>query len=742
MCLDQVADARLRPCNHTLCRGCLTLWRRQAAAQGKAAATCPFCRSDIRTYRAHAGPSAGPGAAGNAGTGAGRQRGGEQEVELALPPLTWPKQQQQQQGVPRAPLPAAARPVVVWLRRDLRLRDNPALDFAARSGRPVVPIFIWAPQEQGPWPMGGAARYWLHHSLNSLGQSLYYRYRVRLRLYDASGSSSQQVLQHVLSVTGAQTVTWNRLYEPWCVVRDAGIESQLTAGGSGVSVRSFNGSCLYEPWDAAPDEVEQSGWHGGFGSVGFFLTGCRGLGLPCDPLDAPPSMRPLPDAHCPAGAPLVSLGLAALPRRGRKRASADAAAPGSPIDWAAGIRSTWRIGEQGAQAALAAFLEGGLEHFDRRSRAAGAQTTRYEEDDSEARKPKAPPFERFRADKQYTARISPYMAFGELSPRDVYHAAAAAFGQAKARVFLRRLAWRDLAYWALWKFPHMVTQPFRPWYARQRWDIPWRGDFEAAALLEATRRWAPPPGSQLRAWQRGMTGYPLVDAGMRELWATGYICNYMRHVVAGFLIEHMNADWRHGALWFHDTLVDSDVAINSFMWQNGGHSGMDQWNFVMHPVYAAKAADPEGDYVRAWCPELSKLPVEFIHCPWEAPATVLAAAGVILGKHYPKRILTDLEAARQNSLAAVVELRRTGEGAKHVLPDGHEAFEMPNGRTARLITRIDYRLMAEKPVTVQTAADQWSVDRRAPRDPFEAAMRDTLRQRMAGLEVSRSRGFG
>ena len=130
----------------------------------------------------------------------------------------------------------------------------------------------------------------------------------------------------------------------------------------------------------------------------------------------------------------------------------------------------------------------------------------------------------------------------------------------------------------------------------------------------------------LRAWQFGQTGYPLVDAGMRELWATGYVPNYVRHVVAGFLIEYLNVDWRHGQLWFHDTLVDADVAIQGFMWQNGGHSGMDQWNFVMHPVYAAKSADPDGEYVRRWCPELSGLPREFVHCPWEAPATTLAAA--------------------------------------------------------------------------------------------------------------------
>merc|ERR1719331_3827838 len=128
--------------------------------------------------------------------------------------------------------------------------------------------------------------------------------------------------------------------------------------------------------------------------------------------------------------------------------------------------------------------------------------------------------------------------------------------------------------------------------------------------------------------------------------------NYMRHVVAGFLIEYLNLHWIHGEKWFHKTLVDADVAINAYMWQNGGHSGMDQWNFVMHPVFAAKSCDPEGEYVRRWLPALAKLPVEYIHCPWEAPQTVRAQARVVIGgSGYPRRVVEDLEAALRNSHA-------------------------------------------------------------------------------------------
>ena len=236
----------------------------------------------------------------------------------------------------------------------------------------------------------------------------------------------------------------------------------------------------------------------------------------------------------------------------------------------------------------------------------------------------------------------------------------------------------------------------------------------------------------LRAWQFGQTGYPLVDAGMRELWATGYVPNYVRHVVAGFLIEYLNVDWRHGQLWFHDTLVDADVAIQGFMWQNGGHSGMDQWNFVMHPVYAAKSADPDGEYVRRWCPELSGLPREYVHCPWEAPATTLAAANVALGRHYPKRIVLDLEDARRKSLKAVVDVRRAHP--EYVLPDGNEALPLPEpGRTARCITRVDYRMMSEEVVTRQTAAAPWDASRRRRRDPMSRALDDAaaLSERIA-----------
>lgn len=224
---------------------------------------------------------------------------------------------------------------------------------------------------------------------------------------------------------------------------------------------------------------------------------------------------------------------------------------------------------------------------------------------------------------------------------------------------------------------------------------------------------------------------------MRQLWAWGWCPNYMRHVVAGFLVEFLNLDWRHGERWFHDTLVDADVAINAFMWQNGGHSGADQWNFVMHPVYAAKKCDPDGDYVRTWCPELAGLTVEYIHCPWEAPKTVLAAAGVGLrkvrwsrsGRHpvlpvrtFPTRVITDLDAARLDSLRAVLEVR-AGPGKQYIARDGHELLEISPGVRVKLITRVDYRENAKVPVTKQTPEEKWDKTRRPKTDFMSVTMR-------------------
>ena len=560
----------------------------------------------------------------------------------------------------------------MWLRQEMRLADNPALSAAAATGAPVIPVWILAPdEEQGGWPLMGAARYWMHHSLNQLQHALAtLGSGLVLRDGTANGGGGGSLLEllMVCQETGATDVYWCDLYEPWFHARDGQIAAVLRE--SGINVHMSRGSALYAPWDARPDEKSAKM---GFGSVGFFLHAC--VDLPDPPAPLPPPKRLAAPTRWPNSLPLSSLGLAALPLRHDTR---------RPIDWALGIRQFWAAGEQGALEALEGFLRDGIRAFEGR--------------------------QRHRADQRNTAVISPYIRFGELSPRTVLAKVRDALGARAPPAFLRKLAWRDLAYWALWRFPTLPDKGFRPHYDRQPWERDRR-------LFEA--------------WCRAETGYPLVDAAMTQLWAVGWMPNYMRHVAASFLVEFLNVDWRKGERWFHETLVDADVAINAYMWQNGGHSGMDQWNFVMHPVFAAKSCDPEGDYVRRWLPALAKLPVEFIHCPWEAPFTMRASCKLVIGGehgNYPARVVTDLEAARRRSHEAVMTVRR-GLGKGFILPSGHEWLDVGGGCRAVLITRQDFREGAI--TTRQSPEAKWDIRRRERGDLMSAAMRDSEREQGA-----------
>jgi deoxyribodipyrimidine photo-lyase len=204
--------------------------------------------------------------------------------------------------------------------------------------------------------------------------------------------------------------------------------------------------------------------------------------------------------------------------------------------------------------------------------------------------------------------------------------------------FLTELGWREFAYHLLFHFPHTPEQPLREKFA----GFPWRSSPE-----------------RLRAWQRGLTGYPLVDAGMRELWRTGWMHNRVRMIAASFLIKDLLQPWTEGAHWFWDTLVDADLASNTLGWQWVAGCGADAAPYfrIFNPTLQATRFDPQGGYVRKWVPELARLPDEWIHQPWAAPAPVLATAGVRLGRDYPER-LVDHETARGEALAALATLKR------------------------------------------------------------------------------------
>ncbi len=246
------------------------------------------------------------------------------------------------------------------------------------------------------------------------------------------------------------------------------------------------------------------------------------------------------------------------------------------------------------------------------------------------------------AGEDATSRLSSHLAFGEISPRRVAeaaeHAAAADPRLARAAEKYRaELGWRDFAYALLYARPDMATRPLREDFSR----FPWRKD-EKSFL----------------AWRRGLTGYPMVDAGMRQLWRTGYMHNRVRMVVASFLAKHLLLDWRRGEAWFWDTLCDADPASNPMNWQWVAGSGADAAPYfrIFNPTLQAEKFDADGRYVRRWVPELARLPNACVHKPWDAPPADLRKADVALGETYPRPIV-DHAASRARALAAFGEMK-------------------------------------------------------------------------------------
>jgi deoxyribodipyrimidine photo-lyase len=284
-------------------------------------------------------------------------------------------------------------------------------------------------------------------------------------------------------------------------------------------------------------------------------------------------------------------------------------------DWAGGLRETWTPGERAARSRLAKFLKNGLASY------AG---------------------DRDRPDRVGTSGLSPHLRFGEISPRQVWYAAHfAADEQPKLRPqvekFLSELGWREFCRHLLFDVPDLANRNLQSQFDA----FPWKRDDKALA-----------------AWQRGQTGYPIVDAGMRELWHTGVMHNRVRMVVASFLVKHLLIDWREGEAWFWDTLVDADIGSNPANWQWVAGSGADAAPYfrVFNPILQGEKFDPDGAYVRRWVPELARLPDKLIHQPWTATPLELAAAGVELGKDYPEPII-DHKHGRERALAAYAKIR-------------------------------------------------------------------------------------
>jgi deoxyribodipyrimidine photo-lyase len=407
---------------------------------------------------------------------------------------------------------------LVWLGRDLRLGDNPALRQAASDGA-VVPVYVYDPQEHG-----AASRWWLQRSLESL--------TARLKAQGApliikEGPPAKALLEAAKDC-GATGAAWNRVEEP--AARRAQDEAATALAAEGVACAVHPGNVLFAP------EAVRTKTGGPYRVFTPFWNRCGELPPPAEPCgEAGPLKTP---SKAVRSIPLERLGL--LPKARRHD----------------GFEETWQPGEAGARKALAAFASEGLRGY-RASRDLPAGDE--------------------------TSRLSPRLHFGELDIRRVWKACGGG-DPAQKGGFLGELGWRDFGVHVLHHSPSTVDEPLDPRFKSFRW----RKD---------------PQG--LKAWQTGMTGYPLVDAGMRQLWRTGWMHNRVRMVAASFLCKHLLVDWREGAAWFRDTLVDADLASNTLNWQWSAGCGADAAPFfrIFNPAEQARRFDPGDVYIRRWVPE-------------------------------------------------------------------------------------------------------------------------------------------
>jgi deoxyribodipyrimidine photo-lyase len=408
---------------------------------------------------------------------------------------------------------------LLWFRQDLRLADNPALHSALKRGA-VIPVYIESFAEEGTWAPGAASRWWLHESLRALSASLA---QLGAPLILRRGPALP-TLRALLRESGADAVYWNRRYEPAVLARDRIVKETLRAAG--FLAESANGALLAEPWEIRTQ-----------GGTPFqvFTPFMRQLLKQY----SPPALLPAPQRwrgieRWPQS--LTLDGLELLPR----------------IGWYQGLSESWQAGEAAALQRLQIFTDTAL----------GRYAT-----------------QRDRPDLASTSRLSPHLHFGELSPRQIWHALPEA--ERHGGKFLSEVIWREFAHHLLFHFPHTPEQPLRSEFER----FEWRADPVA-----------------LKAWQQGRTGIPLVDAGMRELWHTGWMHNRVRMVVASFLVKNLRLPWQSGARWFWDTLVDADLANNTLGWQWTAGCGADAspWFRIFNPLTQAEKFDPEGHYVQRW----------------------------------------------------------------------------------------------------------------------------------------------
>jgi deoxyribodipyrimidine photo-lyase len=468
---------------------------------------------------------------------------------------------------------------LVWFRQDLRIKDNPALSYACDNGD-IIPIYI-LDNVNTDKPLGGASKWWLHHTLKSLNDAL----DNRLQVFEGD---PLQLIPELMDSYDIECAVWNRCYQPWQIKRDKQLKKKLT--DSAREVKSFNGSLLWEPWDVLKKDRTPYKVY-----TPYYRNGCLNKPAPRHPVDRPKNINFI-KAEVSNRLSIDELNL--LPN----------------IPWDSTITQQWNPGEEGAADNLQQFLSAPIKNYKEQRNIPNIKGT---------------------------SRLSPYLRFGEISPHQIWYAALQASNNQindDLNCYLSELGWREFSYYLLYHFPTLPKENFN-----NKFDhFNWRQD-----------------AKHVRAWELGKTGYPIIDAGMRELWQTGYMHNRVRMIVGSFLVKNLRVHWSKGEAWFWECLLDADLASNSASWQWVAGTGADAAPYfrIFNPVTQGKKFDSDGSYVRRYCPELTKLPSKYIHTPWLAPKDILEYAGVMLDKNYPIPIV-DLKATRESALTAFSNLRQ------------------------------------------------------------------------------------
>ncbi len=469
--------------------------------------------------------------------------------------------------------------------QDLRLHDNSALHhalaLAAKQGAMLLPIYILDDDNAGAHKMGGASRLWLHHSLQKLSESLRNVLGGGLAYYRGD---TVTVLSNLADRFLVQAICYNHSYEPWHRALHARIAQQMQARN--IEIHRHDDALLWQAWQVKkPDGTHYKVF------TPFYQRGCMAAHPPAEPVEffVDGDVKTMRDDD----AYKIS-DLQLLPSR----------------EWGDSITQAWHIGEAGAQQAWQTFTDIGIDHYGK-----GRD---------------------FPA-KKYVSRLSPYLHFGEISIRQLWHEARAMQGKYppldnNIAKFCAELAWREFSHHLLYHYPDLPNKNLQAKFDK----FPWRDDSKL-----------------LQAWQKGQTGVPIIDAGMRQLWQTGYIHNRVRMVVGSFLVKNLRLDWRLGAGWFWDCLVDADLANNSASWQWIAGCGADAAPYfrIFNPVTQAQKFDADGDYIREFVPELRALQGNDLFAPFQAKPEKLQAVGLTLGVDYPHPIV-DLGASRNQALEA------------------------------------------------------------------------------------------